>query len=82
MLFANDYVFTGTTGTFTLPQLHAYYIGSTYRITVKNRGASNLTIASYSGGNDIYTTSAVSSMTLIPGQAAVFISDGTYFNHE
>lgn len=79
---STDYAFNGTTATFTLPAINASFQGGTYQITIKNRGSGNLTINSNSGGNDIYTTSAVATETIAPGAAVTYIQDDTYWNHE
>lgn len=77
-----DYFFNGTTATWTLPVPNSSNYGLLYSITIKNRGSGNLTINSNSGGNDIYTTSAVNTETIAPGAAVMYVSDGVYWNHE
>jgi len=77
-----DYVFTGTTATYTLPAISATTTGRAYQITIKNRGSGLLTVNSAAGGNDIYTTSAVSTFTISAGSSATLMPDGTYFNLE
>lgn len=78
----NDYFFTGTTATYTLPALSSNYIGRPFLITIKNRGSGNITVNSNAGGNDIYDTSAVNTMTILPGEARTFIQDSNYWNVE
>lgn len=81
LAYGNDYAFTLTgAGTWTLPAINAGVKWRFNRIFVKNRSSANLTINSAAGGNDIYTTSAVASVVLTPGQSASFISDGIFFN--
>lgn len=75
--YGADYVFTGTTTTWTLPAVSATLTGSTYMITIKNQGSGNITVNSNAGGNDIYTTSAVNTFTVSPGGACFLINDGT-----
>lgn len=79
--YGRDYVFTGTTATFTLPAVTSVS-GRTQMITIKNRGSGNLTINSNSGGNDIYESSAVNTLVLSAGDAVILMPDGTYFNVE
>ena len=71
------YVYTGSGSTWTLPVLTN---GLTYHI--KNRGSGNLVINSNAGGNDIYDTSAVSTITLAPGAATILNCDATFFNRQ
>lgn len=73
------YVFTGTTGTWTLPVV----TGNTWkRFFIKNRGSGTLTVNSNSGGNDIFISSAVNSFTRAVGEASIIVNDGTYWNLE
>lgn len=71
------YVFSGTTSTWTLPAI-AGNTGKTYHI--KNRGSGNITLNTNAGGNEIYSTSAVNTLTILPGEAYILNNDGTYFN--
>ncbi|HRG36903.1 MAG TPA: hypothetical protein PK289_00065 [Bacteroidia bacterium] len=69
------YVFTGTTTTWTLPAV----AGFTDRIyLIKNRGSGAITLNSDSG-NTIYTTSAVGTLTINPGESYILSNDGTYY---
>lgn len=69
-------VFTGSSGTtWTLPAIGN--TGLTY--IIKNRGSASITLNSNAGGNDIYTTSAVSSLTINAGESYTVTDDGTYF---
>mgnify|MGYP003471567349 FL=1 len=70
------YVFTGTTTTWTLPTV-AGNTNKTYFI--KNRGSGAITLNSNAGGNDIYTTTAVNTITINAGESALLWNDGTYF---
>lgn len=72
----SDWVFTGTIATWTLGAL----TGSTdIKYYIKNRGSGTLTINSNAGGNDIYTTLAVSTTTIAPGGSIILVSDGTFW---
>jgi hypothetical protein len=73
-LSSGFYVFNGTTATWTLPATASN--GTVYWI--KNRGSGNLTINSNAGGNDIYTTSAVNTLVLAPGEAVTLHDDGVF----
>ena len=74
---STDYIFSGTTATWTLPAIS----GNTgVQFFIKNRGTGILTVNSNVGGNDLYTTSAVSSLTVNPGEAFFLLNDGTYYS--
>lgn len=67
----NHYVFTGTTGTFTMPSLsNANYLNSTFWVV--NMGSGNLTVQGASGSVivDIGTTTASASVTIASGVSA------------
>lgn len=69
------YIFSGTTTTWTLPAVS----GTTGRVYfLKSRGSGNITLNSNSG-SEIYDTAAQTGITIIPGQAIILISDGTYW---
>ncbi len=73
---ATTYVFTGTTTTWTLPAVSGH-TGWSFRI--KNRGSGNLTLQA-AGSDNIYSTSAVSSVVIAAGDKTVTIdNDGTYW---
>ena len=70
------YVFTGTTTTWTLPTI----AGNTNRVFyIKNRGSGAITLNTNAGGNEIYTTSAVNTITINAGESELLWNDGTYF---
>lgn len=70
------YVFTGTTTTWTLPTI----AGNTNKVYfIKNRGSGAITLNTNAGGNDIYTTSAVNTITINAGESELLWNDGTYF---
>lgn len=72
----SDYVFTGTTTTWTLPAVSG---NTNVKFYIKNRGSGDITLNSNAGGNDIYNTSAASSLTIGAGQAYILVNDGTYY---
>lgn len=75
----SDYVFSGTTATWTLPPIMGY---TNVKYFIKNRGTGNITVNSNAGGNDIYTTAAVNTFTIAPGAAYILMCDGTYWDVE
>ena len=77
--FANDYVFSGTTATYTLPPINSSILGRQNGIKIKNRGSGSITLNSASGST-IYSTSAVTTITIAAGAACELMPDGTYFN--
>jgi hypothetical protein len=69
------YVFNGSsTATWTLPAL-----GTTRGLNVKNNGSANLTVQR-AGSDQIWTSSAVTSITLTPGQSSAFYGVGSYWS--
>lgn len=72
----SHYVFTGTTTTWTLPAVSG---NTDIRFAIKNRGSGAITLNSAAAGNDIYTTSAVNTMTINAGEAYILHNDGTYW---
>lgn len=75
-----NYIFTGTTGTFSLPTVDAGIKGRRYKI--KNRGSGNLTIDVVGSGTTIYDTAAVASVIIAAGASAEFVLDTTFWNKE
>ncbi len=73
----SDYVFNGTTGTWILPSVST---SSNVKYFIKNRGSGNLTITTFAGGNEIYTTLGVSSVVLAPGSSLILSSDTFFWN--
>lgn len=71
------YSFNGTTTTWTLPAI-AGNTGVTYWI--KNRGSGAITLNSNAGGNDIYFTSAVNTITINAGDAVIIHNDSGIWN--
>lgn len=70
------YIFNGTTTTWTLPAVSGT-TGTLYYI--KNIGSGSITLNADSGNNEIYSTSAVNTITITAGSAIILISNGTYF---
>jgi hypothetical protein len=79
--YSNDYIFSGTTTTWTLPAIDATKTGRNYMVTIKNRGSGNITLNSNSGST-IYDASAVATITVYPGESYILMPGGTYFNVE
>lgn len=74
---AYQQVFTGGSGsTWTLPAVTGN-AGLTYYI--KNRGSASITLNSNAGGNDIYSTSAVNTLTITAGTSIVLVNDGSFY---
>jgi hypothetical protein len=70
------YVFNGTTTTWTLPAVS----GTTGRIYyIKNIGSGSITLDAAAAANEIYSTSAVNTVTITAGSSLILISNGTYF---
>jgi hypothetical protein len=73
------YVFSGTTATWTLPEIaQDGFQGSV--IYIKNKGSGNITLDTFAAGNDIYTTSAVSTLAILPGEGIMLLDDGTHWS--
>lgn len=77
--YGGDYIFTGSTTTWTLPVIVSNIKGRQNSILIKNRGSGSITLNAASGST-IYTTSAVSTITIVAGAACELMADGTYFN--
>ncbi len=75
-----DYVFTGTTTTWTLPAVNASVTGRANAIIIKNRGTGNITLNTNGGSSVLFTSSLVNTLTISVGDSVTLISDGTYFN--
>lgn len=75
----NDYVFTGTTTTWTLPVISASILGRNNGIKIKNRGSGAITL-NCNTGSVLYNTTTQSSITINAGEAVELLPDGTYFN--
>jgi len=73
----SDYVFTGTTSTWTLPAVSGSANTKWY---LKNRGSGTVTVSTTAAANEIYTTSAVNTYALTAGSAIMIVSDGSFFN--
>jgi hypothetical protein len=72
-----DYVFTGTTATYTLPAISATILGRQNGIKIKNRGSGTITLNTATGST-LYTTAAVATINIIAGAACELMPDGTY----
>lgn len=82
LTYGRDYIFTGTTTTWTLPAVASTVYGRPNAITIKNRGSGAITLNTSGGGNDLYTTSAVNTLTINAGEGYVLMPDGTLINVE
>lgn len=71
-----SYVFNGTTTTWTLPAVSGT-TGTIYYI--KNIGSGSITLNADSGNNEIYSSSAVNTITITAGSAIILISNNTYW---
>lgn len=71
--------FYGTTATWTLGTVAA---GSNVTYYIKNAGSGVLTINSAAGGNDIYYTSAVATISIAAGNAIIIHNDGVNWQVE
>lgn len=73
---ASVWPFAGTaTATWTLPGLS---VNKGMEVAVKNRGSADLTIQR-AGSDQLYTTAAVTSITVAAGASARIVNDGTYW---
>lgn len=82
LIYGNDYVFSGTTGTWSLPPIDANILGRNSQITIKNRGTGNLTVVTNGGLNVIFTTGLTNTMVLSVGDAIIILPDGELLNIE
>lgn len=73
------YVFTGTTTTWTLDPITG---NTNTSIFIKNRGSGAITLNTNAGASEIYSTSAVATISIAAGSAIILINDGTYWNVE
>lgn len=73
---STDYVFNGTTTTWTLPAVAANYF---HPFWIKNAGSGNITLNTAAAGNDIYNAAAVNTLTITPGTAVVLRLVGSIF---
>lgn len=71
------YIYTGVVATtWTLPDITG---NENILIRCFNRGSNSITLNSFSGANDIYTTSLVSTVTIAPGEKFGYFCDGVYW---
>jgi len=78
LLHGNDYVFTGSTATYTMPAPSATIIGRQNAIEVINEGSGTITLNSASG-SQLYTTSLQASITIIAGASVKLLPVGANF---
>lgn len=72
-------VFIGSTSTWTLPPVTD---NKGYSIDVSNAGTGAITVNSFAGGNDIFTTAATNTVTLNAGDVVRFFNTGTYWKFQ
>lgn len=82
LAYGGDYAFNGTTATYTLPAVSVQFIGRYNEITIANMGSGTITVNSNAGGNDIYTTLAVATDSVLPGQTVTYLPFGTIFKRK
>jgi hypothetical protein len=80
--YGKDYIFTGTTTTWTLPAVASTVFGRPNAITIKNQGSGAITLNTSGGGNDLYTNTSVNTITINAGESAFLLPDGTKINVE
>jgi hypothetical protein len=79
--YSTDYVYTGTTTTWTVPAISSSNTGASKIIRVINRGSGNLTINGNGGASSIYDGGSPSpTLILAPGATITMLPDGTYFD--
>ncbi|MCE5288379.1 MAG: hypothetical protein LLG14_03970 [Nocardiaceae bacterium] len=71
------WIWTGTTGTWTLPTRAAENTG--VELVIKHRGASGTLTVQRASTDQIFTTAAVTSTTLAAGATLRLVNDGTYW---
>lgn len=80
LAYSGDYTYTGSASTTaTLPAISGSTKLRLYTITVSNTGTGNITIATNSGGSDIWDIAAVTSIVVGPGMQVVLVPNGIYF---
>lgn len=72
-------VFIGSTSTWTLPPITG---NKGYVIDISNAGTGAITVNSFAGGNDIFTTAATNTVTLNAGDVVRFYNTGTYWKFQ
>jgi len=74
---SGGYIFTGGSATtWTLPALAST---NNRMYFIKNRGSANITLQR-AGSDQLYTTSAVNSITIAAGESYIIYNDATYWN--
>jgi hypothetical protein len=73
-----NHIFNGTTATWVLPAVAS--IDQWTTIYIKNRGSGTLTVNATAAANEIFTTSAVNTLSITSGSSAMLVNDGTYYN--
>jgi hypothetical protein len=73
-----NHIFSGTTAIWVLPAVTS--IDQWTTIYIKNRGTGTLTVNATAAANEIFTTSAVNTLSIASGSSAMLVNDGTYYN--
>ena len=77
MTFVNHF-FIGTTATWVLPPIAN--VDQFTTIYIKNRGTGTLTVNTTASANEMFTTSAVNTLSVTSGNSIMLVNDGTYYN--
>jgi hypothetical protein len=80
LTYGTDFIFSGTTTTWTLPAIVAGIAGNQNAIYIKNRGSGAITLNTNGGSSVLYTTALVNTLTINAGDGVTIIPDGTYLN--
>ena len=75
-----DYIFNGTTSTWTLPAINAGLVGRENGVYIKNRGSGAITLNTNGGTNTVYSTLAISTLIINAGESYFLLPDGQFFN--
>lgn len=78
--YGNDYTFTGTTSTWTLPAIAAGTTGRQNAIFIKNAGSGTITLNTNASANVLYYTSLTNTLSVLAGESYIITPDGTQLN--
>jgi hypothetical protein len=79
--YGNDYIFTGSTATATLPTIYSNVLGRANAIRIINNGSGSITVNTNTGNVLIpkSSTTATNTITIVSGASAEIMPIGTYF---